>query len=93
MLPAVIMHSLVTVDGNIEGFSPEAICRYYQLADRLDCDTWLVESDTLLSAERMFRMQAHPRDRNGEPLPRVRAEGGAEHPLRAGRGRARGLPL
>jgi hypothetical protein len=41
MLPAVIMHSLVTVAGKIERFSPESGGLYYRLADRLDCDTWL----------------------------------------------------
>jgi len=87
--PRVVTHCLVTVDGRIEGFSPQGIGLYYQLADKLECDTWLVGSDTLLAAESLPDTQIHPADRAAEPLPAVASTGGALMAVPDSRGRVR----
>jgi len=87
--PKVIIHCLVTVDGKIEGFSPQGIGLYYQLAGQLECDTWLVGSDTLLAAESLPDTQIHPADRAAEPLPAVASAGGALMVVPDSRGRVR----
>lgn len=72
MRPEVVVHSLVSVDGSIEGFqSPDAIKSYYEVAEHLDCDTWLVGADTILEAEQTFEIEAHALDRTESELPDI----------------------
>lgn len=68
MLPDILIHSLISADGKIEGFRPEAVGLYYRLAGLLDCDTCLVGCDTLLAAEDDHSLQIDPRDQADEPL-------------------------
>lgn len=49
MLPHVILHNAVSVDGRIDGFTPD-IELYYELASRWGEDATLVGCDTLLKA-------------------------------------------
>ncbi|MFC7156796.1 RibD family protein [Halomarina halobia] len=46
MLPRVIIHNAASVDGRIDGFSPE-IDRFYEVASAWDVDAHLVGSETL----------------------------------------------
>lgn len=85
MLPKVIAHSLVTLDGKIEGFHPDAIGLYYELAGQLGCDGWLVGSDTLLAAETAM----HPDHQSGLPMPAMAADGGPLMAVLDSRGRIR----
>jgi len=48
MLPRVILHNVVSVDGRIDGFMPD-LGLYYGLAGRFDEDATLAGSDTILS--------------------------------------------
>jgi len=89
MLPKVIIHSLVSVDGKIEGLSPEGIGLYYQLAGQLDCDTWLVGMNTLLEAESFPGTEIHPEDQAGAPLPQMSTSGGPLMVVPDSRGRLR----
>ena len=68
MLPQVIVHSVISLDGKIEGFQPEAIEHYYELSTQSKCDTWLIGTDTLLEGERIPDAQVHQKDKDGEPL-------------------------
>jgi 2,5-diamino-6-(ribosylamino)-4(3H)-pyrimidinone 5'-phosphate reductase len=58
----------MSVDGKMEGFSPECTGLYYQLASKLGCDTLLFGSDTLLTSEDSPE-GIHPKDKAEEPLP------------------------
>jgi riboflavin biosynthesis pyrimidine reductase len=49
MLPRVILHNAVSVDGRIDWFTPD-IGQFYELASRWSEDATLTGSDTLLSA-------------------------------------------
>lgn len=89
MQPKVIIHSLLSVDGRIEGLSPEGIGLYYQLAGRLDCDTWLVGCDTLLEAESLPGTEIHPEDRAEAPLSQISTNGGPLMVVPDSRGRLR----
>ncbi len=89
MLPKVIIHSLISADGKMEGFSPEGIGLYYSLASQLGGDTWLIGSDTLLDAESMPGTSIHPADRSGDPLPNIAPTGGPLMVVPDSRGRVR----
>ncbi len=89
MLPKVIIHALVSADGKMEGFAPEGIGLYYALAGRLEADTWLVGSDTLLEAERLSDSLIHPKDLAGDPLPEIAMGAGPLLVVPDSRGRVR----
>jgi len=48
MLPRVILHNAVSLDGRIDGFMPD-IGKYYELAGRFKEDATLAGADTILS--------------------------------------------
>ncbi len=48
MLPQVIMHNLVSIDGRISGFQPN-LGLHYGIAGRLGCDAHLAGSNTILA--------------------------------------------
>jgi 2,5-diamino-6-(ribosylamino)-4(3H)-pyrimidinone 5'-phosphate reductase len=50
MLPRLIMHNAVSLDGRIEGF-PADVGLYYELAERWKVDAHLVGCDTMLQME------------------------------------------
>ena len=50
MLPRVILHNAVSLDGRFDWFTPD-IGRFYELASRWQEDATLVGSDTILAAE------------------------------------------
>lgn len=89
MLPKVILHSLVSVDGKMEGFREEAVGLYYGTAGRLGCDTWLVGSDTLLEAEQQPEFRLDPADAAGTRLPDLDASDGVLMVVPDRRGRVR----
>jgi 2,5-diamino-6-(ribosylamino)-4(3H)-pyrimidinone 5'-phosphate reductase len=49
MLPRVILHNAVSVDGRIDGFTPD-LGQFYELASRWNEDATVVGSNTLLKA-------------------------------------------
>jgi 2,5-diamino-6-(ribosylamino)-4(3H)-pyrimidinone 5'-phosphate reductase len=49
MLPRVIIHSAISLDGRIDGFSAD-VGTYYELASRWDPDAMLSGSNTILAA-------------------------------------------
>ena len=89
MLPQVIIHSVISLDGKIEGFRAEVIGHYYELSAQLKCDTWLIGADTLLEAERTPGTQVHQKDKEGEPLEAVAESGGVLIAVPDSRGRMR----
>lgn len=89
MLPKVILHSLVSVDGKMEGFREEAVGLYYGTAGRLGCDTWLVGSDTLLEAEQQPEFRLDPADAAGIGLPDLDTSDGVLMVVPDSRGRVR----
>lgn len=76
MIPRVIIHTLISADGLMEGFSPEGIGLYYQLAGQLEVDTCLAGSDTLLAAESIFQPQILPEDLTEQPFAQPTESGG-----------------
>lgn len=89
MHPKIIVHSLISLDGKIEGFQPEAIGSYYELSAQLNCDTWLIGADTLLEAEHAPNAQVHQKDREDEPLEEIADEEGILIVVPDSRGRIR----
>ncbi len=65
MLPRVILHNVVSVDGRIDGFEPD-LGLYYGLAARLQEDATLVGADTMLKAGNTL-----PEEGEGAPAPPV----------------------
>ena len=63
MLPRVLLHNLVSLDGRVTGF-PADPALYYQLAARWKFDAHLTGADTLLSSP----VSDHP-DEDGDGLP------------------------
>jgi 2,5-diamino-6-(ribosylamino)-4(3H)-pyrimidinone 5'-phosphate reductase len=47
--PHVVSHTLISVDGRLEGFPPD-VARYYELAERLPHDAILAGSGTMVAA-------------------------------------------
>jgi len=85
MLPRVILHNAVSLDGRIDGF-PIDLCQYYELAATWKEDATLAGSDTFLSAAK----EAPPEDESAL-LPQ-RIDPGDRRPLLAipdSRGRIR----
>ena len=88
-LPEVIIHSVISLDGKIEGFRPEAVGQYYELAAQLKCDTWLIGADTLLEAEQLPDAEVHQKDKHAAPLQAVAKHGGVLIAVPDSRGRMR----
>jgi len=63
MLPRVILHNTVSLDGRIDGF-PIDLCQYYELAATWKEDATLAGSDTFLSAAK----EAPPEEETVEVL-------------------------
>jgi 2,5-diamino-6-(ribosylamino)-4(3H)-pyrimidinone 5'-phosphate reductase len=89
MLPEVIIHSVTSLNGKIEGFGLEAVGQYYELSAQLNCDTWLIGADTLLDAERAPDFVVHQIDREAAPLQAVAENGGILIAVPDSRGRIR----
>jgi len=53
MLPRVVLHNAVSLDGKIEGFMPD-MGTFYELAGRFGCDIQLAGSNTILKQEHML---------------------------------------
>lgn len=51
MLPRVILHNAVSLDGRIDGFEPDLV-QFYTIASRWKEDATLVGADTFLSSTR-----------------------------------------
>lgn len=66
MLPRVILHNAISLDGRIEGF-PVDLQQYYGLAASFGEDATLAGADTFLSAED----EAPPEDESAFLLPRI----------------------
>jgi 2,5-diamino-6-(ribosylamino)-4(3H)-pyrimidinone 5'-phosphate reductase len=69
MLPRVILHNAVSLDGRIEGF-PVDMQQYYGLAASFGEDATLAGADTFLSAEK----EAPPEDESAFLPPRIEPE-------------------
>lgn len=63
MVPRVLLHNLVSLDGRVTGF-PVDVALYYELAARWQFDAHLTGADTLLSSP----VSDHP-DGDGDDLP------------------------
>ncbi len=75
MLPYVILHNAVSVDGRILGFAAD-IALYYDLAARFEADCVLAGSNTALAAAAMFPQETAaledaplPEKISGDPRP------------------------
>jgi 2,5-diamino-6-(ribosylamino)-4(3H)-pyrimidinone 5'-phosphate reductase len=89
MLPEVIIHSVTSLNGKIEGFGLEAVGQYYELSAQLNCDTWLIGADTLLDAEKSPGFLVHQDDREEAPLQPVAQDGAVLIAVPDSRGRIR----
>lgn len=74
MLPRVILHNAVSLDGRIDGFEPD-VGRFYELAGAFDEDATLAGSETILRSP-----SGAEHDRPDDPIPPP-AGAGDERPL------------
>ena len=71
MLPRIVLHNAVSVDGRIDWFTAD-IARYYELATYWKEDATLAGSDTLLQAYPEERIE--PEDEEAYEHPKARPE-------------------
>ena len=77
MLPRVILHNAVSLDGRIDGFMPD-IALFYTLAGRWREDATLAGSDTLLQAPAMDEPEPPPNSNASPDDPPVKPQRGRD---------------